>query len=217
VEWALAQKVDIISISMTFYESHSGLHQLLKKAFDDGVTVICSTADVGQLGPRVYPASWTDRTIPISACNRHFTPTELTDHGATYFLPGEHVSATSLSYVEAEKTVSGSSVATAMASGLASLILSCRNYSRLAGGHTRSIGWQRRKVVQNVFEKMLEIQTGKSVVPDRVFNEKEAVAEMAQENGAHREDSQLRRADDSTWRKWVREHFGHLMVHDVRE
>lgn len=202
---------------MTFYENNEDLHKLLGTAFENGVVVICSTADAGQLGPSVYPASWVDRTISVSASNRHFTPTDFTDHRATYFLPGEHVSATSLSYVEAEKTVSGSSVATAMASGLASLILSCRNYSRLADGLTRSTGVQRIQAVKNVFKKMLEEQTGKSVVPDRVFNEEEAVKAMAQDHGPRHEDSQPRRADDAIWRKWIREHFGHLMVYDVRE
>lgn len=217
MKWALAQNVDIISISMTFYESHPSLHELLHTAFSKGVTVMCSTADAGQLGPSVYPASWTDRTISVSACNQHFMPTGLTDRRADYFLPGESVSATSLSYAKADKTVSGSSVATAMASGLASLILSCRNYARLDRRTARSVGVQRAEVVKKVFDSMLKAGTGKSVVPDRVFNEEEAIRAMAQERGIQQAGDQALRADDLTWRKWVGEHFAPLMAYDVRE
>jgi hypothetical protein len=197
---------------MTFYESHPQLQALLLTAFENGVTVMCSTADAGQQGPRVYPAGWTDRIISISACNRHFTPAEYTDHRATYFLPGEHVSAASLSYAEAERTISGSSVATAMASGLASLILSCRNYARLESGHARPTGGHRRETIQNVLERMLETRSGKSVMPDRVFNEENALAAAAQGNETPLDDGQRRRADDSTWRIWIKEYFGPLMM-----
>lgn len=73
------------------------------------------------------------------------------------------------------------------------------------------------KVVQKVFDSMLKAETDKSVVPDRVFNEEEAIRAMAQERGIQQAGDQARRADDPTWRRWVGEHFGPLMAYDARE
>lgn len=178
---------------------------------------MCSTADAGQQGPRVYPAAWIDRTISISVCNRHFTASDLTDLRATYFLPGENVFATALSYAEADDTVSGSSVATAMASGLSSLILSCRNYSRLADGKARTTDKQRKQLIIQVLNLMLREQTGKSVMPERFFNEDQAKIAVRQDNPQAEDGEQPQRADDTTWRKWIQMYFGQLIVSTAAE
>jgi hypothetical protein len=200
---------------MTFYQNLSDLQSMLLDAFAKGITTVCSTAESNELGPSVYPAGWPNCTTSISACNRHFAPNEYTDQSAKYFLPAERVSVDSLSYLGGDETVSGSSVATAMAAGLASLTLSCRNWARKANGYPRSAGVQRREVIERVFDAMMKPHSGKSLYPTKVFDEKDALKHYA--SILDSKESKPEKVDENIWREWVRKRFGPSMIYDIEE
>jgi Subtilase family len=130
VEWAIEQKVDVISISWVTKQDNRKLREAIKKAVANNdperrpILVFCSTADEGIYSGPVYPANH-DGTVSVAAADRygHLQPTS--PGGVNILVPGDNVAADGPSYLEkyTTGTVSGSSVATASAAGIASLAL----------------------------------------------------------------------------------------------
>jgi hypothetical protein len=194
---------------MTSLVDDADLKEKLRQAHDLGISVFCSTAEAAHSGPSVYPAAWSEYTTAVSACNRHFAADHYTDSSAKYYLPGERISADPLSYEDSEGIVSGSSVATAMAAGVASLILSCRNWARIQKEYPISKGKYRREAITSMFDNhMTKENTGKSVVPSHVFN----VAAALKYNNELPESSRNRlrrdRVDERQWTLWIKARFG---------
>lgn len=129
VRWAIEQKVDIISISWITKKKSPELERAIADAVTGGtigrpILVFCSTADEGIYAGKVYPADY-DGTVSVAATDRygHLQPTA--PGRVNVLVPGDNVEAEGPSYMQnfATGTVSGSSVATASAAGIASLVL----------------------------------------------------------------------------------------------
>ena len=97
------------------------------------------------------------------------TPESLKEH-ADFMFPGENIVAKTTFLGESTSTdeVSGTSVATAIASGTASLVLACHRLS-LSKQHS-AVAWEnheslKRKIVKEVFTKMMDNNSGKFVKP----------------------------------------------------
>lgn len=86
--------------------------------------MFCSTADEGIYSGPVYPADY-DNTVSVAATDMYGHLQATSSGGVNILVPGDNVSADGPSYMEkyTSGTVSGSSVATASAAGIASLAL----------------------------------------------------------------------------------------------
>lgn len=97
----------------------------------------------------------------------------------------------SLSYSDSPKDqTTGSSVATALAAGAASLALSCRNYA------SPNSVLPNRTTITRVFDTMLQDKGEKYVQPQTVFKEAKVEGEM--------------RWTMLQWREWLDHKFGKL-------
>ncbi|QSZ30959.1 hypothetical protein DSL72_000518 [Monilinia vaccinii-corymbosi] len=132
IEWALEQRVDIISMSWVTKKNYGVLQHAVKIAVEGTkkdnkrqTLLFCSTADEGAYSGEIWPAMY-DKTVRIAATDRygHMRPTSDPKNVNT-LVPGEDIEADGPSYMEKyiQGTVSGSSVATALAAGIASLAL----------------------------------------------------------------------------------------------
>jgi hypothetical protein len=107
----------------------------------------------------VWPAKYAkshDCIFPVAACNAHGRLTEYSSEtDAQYTFQGEDILALNGNgpIGEAERRVSGSSVATAIATGVASLVLGCY---RILPPHVvmRSFPTNHAAIIKNVFAKM---------------------------------------------------------------
>ncbi|OTA95155.1 hypothetical protein M434DRAFT_10064 [Hypoxylon sp. CO27-5] len=130
IHWAIEQKVDVISISWVTKLDTPELKEAIERAVSNNdpdrrpILVFCSTADEGIYSGKVYPANY-QGTVSVAATDRygHLPPTS--PGGVSILVPGEDIEADGPSYMEkyTTGTVSGSSVATASAAGIASLAL----------------------------------------------------------------------------------------------
>lgn len=192
LEWVTdVEHVDIVVMCMTYTEEDEEIAKLIKKAHNDGKGTLffCSTEDMGKTSRKVYPASM-DQTFAISACTRAGKEGETTDPSANYYFQGEEIHADCLSYWTCQpEPASGSSVATAIAAGVASLILSCRFYADKERKSKRT----RKETIELAFEAMKEQKEDKYVAPGRLFKEE-------QEDAVPWPTVQ--------WRTWVHNKFG---------
>jgi hypothetical protein len=128
VTWAIEQNVDIISISWVIHKDYGKLAKAIKSAVDDPdrrpILVFCSTADEGIYSGKVYPAHYND-VVRVAATDKYGRLKPESDSGVNILVPGQDIAADGPSYIEKYATgvVSGSSVATATAAGIASLAL----------------------------------------------------------------------------------------------
>ncbi|KAK3306078.1 peptidase S8/S53 domain-containing protein [Chaetomium strumarium] len=127
VKWAMEQKVDIISISWVTKSMEPELRDVIQEAAKNTL-IFCSTADRGTGSGPAYPADY-NGTVRISATDKYgslMPASENGSHAVNIPVPGEDIPAFGPSYMGdgiEVGTVSGSSVATALAAGIASLSL----------------------------------------------------------------------------------------------
>jgi hypothetical protein len=118
------------------------VHKVLQKAVDAGVLMFCSAPDTGKFTELDYPSGpWRNSFFRIGAARADGTVFGWTpeDGGITYVLPGVDVireqeahSTQTLPKPMVEFHETGSSVATALAAGLAAMIIYCVKASILA-------------------------------------------------------------------------------------
>ncbi|ODA83001.1 hypothetical protein RJ55_01510 [Drechmeria coniospora] len=150
--WAIEQEVDIISMSFTIPEMNTQLQNAIDEAYRLGIVMLCSTHDEGYNQRAAYPADCNE-TIAIAAADEYGSVTNRTSSSYDFRLQATNIPAGDIQYVEAEKTVSGSSAATAIAAGLACLILSCyRSEQQDLPGGTR---WKSH-LVMKIFSSMTD-------------------------------------------------------------
>jgi hypothetical protein len=140
------------------------LSAAIGNARKEGIVVFCSTADKGYIMQDVWPAKYAkshDCIFPVAACNAHGRLTEYSNEtDAQYTFQGEDILASNGNgpIGEAERRVSGSSVATAIATGVASLVLGCYRIllDLYAPPHVvmRSFPTNHAAIIKNVFAKM---------------------------------------------------------------
>ncbi|KAF3063564.1 hypothetical protein GL218_02420 [Daldinia childiae] len=154
IQAALDKKATIISMSWTLpmknnkSDSKTRLDTVLKKAVDSKVLMFCSAPDEGKFTELDYPSGpWRDRFFRIGAARADGTVFPWTpDDGITYVLPGVdvikeqagrrsfeiHSPGGAIAREVDVKYETGSSVATALAAGLAAMIIYCVKASILA-------------------------------------------------------------------------------------
>jgi hypothetical protein len=177
--------VDIISISWVMKTNHQLLHDAIKRAVEPKednarpTLVFCSTADEGLYSGTVYPASY-DGVVNVAATDQygHMKPASAT--GVDILVPGENIVADGPSYMEEDSTssVSGSSVATATAAGIASLALMLlRTFNPTRSdepGYVNLRQFYTRDGILGVFDKMnnkTNVNISSGVVPTSLFSD----------------------------------------------
>lgn len=118
-------------MSFAIYQSTNELKKAIEAAYAANIVLIASTHDEGSNANEAFPAGYTGQTIAIAATNDFgstltYTPNE---NQFNFRVKGVNVFAGTVPYLVSEERISGSSVATAIAAGLASLILSCHYIS----------------------------------------------------------------------------------------
>ncbi|KAI2472565.1 hypothetical protein F4781DRAFT_428267 [Annulohypoxylon bovei var. microspora] len=149
IQAALDKKATIISMSWTLpmkkdkNDSKNRLHAVLEKAVKQKVLMFCSAPDAGKFTELDYPSGpWRDRFFRIGAARADGALFQWTPEDVTYVLPGVDVSAEqagssafekmSAGWARTIKYETGSSVATALAAGLAAMVIYCVKASVLA-------------------------------------------------------------------------------------
>ncbi|KAJ6444913.1 hypothetical protein O9K51_03315 [Purpureocillium lavendulum] len=138
LEFAVKCNVDIINCSFALDSCSDELEAVLRKAKEKHIIVMCSTADEGENIDEVWPAAYYrweknkaetfENIFPIVGCDEHGKFSKYANEEAgRYMFRGEDVdvSSTDPDLPLETASVQGSSVATALATGVASLILSC--------------------------------------------------------------------------------------------
>ncbi|KAF5012574.1 hypothetical protein F66182_15251, partial [Fusarium sp. NRRL 66182] len=132
IEWAINQEVDIISMSFALSDPGTNLSKKVNEARDRGIIMTCSAHDEGSRVKPAYPASYreenneVDSIIVLAACDQYGKLLrEAAVQEPDYKFQGNHVFAGVVPFVKSEENITGSSVATAMAAGMCSLILTC--------------------------------------------------------------------------------------------
>lgn len=110
------------------FEGGGKLSDVINAAKEQGIVMMCSNHDEGAKSKTSYPADYRDKTWVVTACDEYgFPPREREPpKGLGYYMfQGFNVAAGVIPFLESNDRISGSSVATAIASGISSLILSC--------------------------------------------------------------------------------------------
>ncbi|KAL7956926.1 hypothetical protein V8C34DRAFT_195669 [Trichoderma compactum] len=170
IRWAIDKNVDIISMSFAISENLVDLKDACNDAHDHGIVLLCSTHDEGLGVSNTYPASF-HNTITITACDDYgkvLRPGPTGDAGSfQYKVQGQSVAAGVIPFLDSDDYISGSSVATAIAAGLSSLILSCNRIatdnpedSSSNNDHPKSLQYEtkrnyRETIVKNHLKEML--------------------------------------------------------------
>jgi hypothetical protein len=175
VRWAVEQEVDIICISWTTKSQHSRLQEAIREAVSPQnggrqTLVFCSVADEGNYSEKVFPVGWLQEHIMSVAATDmygHLTPASFQTGGeVTIQVPGEAIALDNPSYsyrrIDADPSsknpdegtlVTGSSVATALAAGIASLaLIMLKTYNNLTDAQFNQ--YHTKPYMQKVFDIM---------------------------------------------------------------
>ncbi|OPB38162.1 hypothetical protein A0O28_0012660 [Trichoderma guizhouense] len=164
IEWARGKGVDIISLSLVaFSDQNSEMAKAIRLAINDDIVITCSTADEGSIGARSV-GDKSEGVLSIAACDKwgNLLP-QSQKSGFEYQFIGHNVHVGQVPYLESAESIEGSSVSTAVAAGMASLILACARISSefrisdadLGGGYRRTSSW-RISMVKKIFDRMAE-------------------------------------------------------------
>ena len=172
------QKVDIICISWTgpeqmSREDQADLEAMIQKASLNRL-IFCATGDKGRAATELFPAGFAE-TFSISNCSIVGTHPEHTEIDNTQFLISAQDLAVKVpTYIkrDGEDTVGGSSAATAVAAGLASLVLSLVRFAYSGSKSPQQVSerekqvmhFKSRSIMARVFKYMCG-STGKFVQP----------------------------------------------------
>ncbi|MNW47014.1 Subtilisin [compost metagenome] len=124
INWAIKQNVDIINISLEFSEDNEELHNVIKKAAEQGIIILASSGnlkfkgDTSSAYPSVYP-----EVISVGMLNIEgkIYSEEFIEKKVDVFAPGEDIVST---YFNDKMTLDGGvSYATAYATGYAALLI----------------------------------------------------------------------------------------------
>ncbi len=101
------------------------LKEAVELAAREGIVLLCSTADEGANKTNVWPAAYAPHTLTVAACNDEGEKSASSTADANYYFRGENVLYEAPGDSVPREMISGSSVATAIAAGVASLSLAC--------------------------------------------------------------------------------------------
>jgi hypothetical protein len=180
VRWAVEAGADIISISITLKSGTTALQSAIQQAVSQNIVVMASINGEGSMEKKAAPAKY-EGVFAIGSADDQGQPSRGTvESEAQYLFPGEklRVRTEFLTGLADEVDLSGPSVATAVAAGVASLVLACDRFALHGSEEGCSAeSWRihkslRRQIVANVFAEMTETNR-KYVRAWEFFNEKE--------------------------------------------
>lgn len=145
-------------------QSKDLVNEVANAASTKGIVLICSSADEGNNMPEVWPASYKE-TIDIAACDEWGYLSPYSNVRAKYYFQGQKIIADATQFSDSRDEIGGSSVSTALAAGVASLILAC---CKIDGDEP--IKLKRREKVEQWFDEM-KGQDPKYVRPWVVFGD----------------------------------------------
>ncbi|OAA56717.1 Peptidase S8/S53, subtilisin/kexin/sedolisin [Niveomyces insectorum RCEF 264] len=138
VNWAISKNVDIISMSFTTTEYYEPFIKAVKDAMERGILVVCSHHDEGaRIGTEVYPLNLggkiDESMLRLASCNRYgkLEHENVTDDAKPnekydFCINSEDVAVGAIPFLATStEHISGSSVATAIAAGVCSLLIAC--------------------------------------------------------------------------------------------
>jgi hypothetical protein len=166
VRWAIDQNVHIISMSWVTMKKSPSLLKAVRRATRKNVLVFCSTADIGLVYGKAWPADH-HASISVSASDALGRPRPQSRDHADLLVSGEDVMADGPNYIkkQTKQSISGSSVATALAAGIASLVL-CLTQLVFEEGQ-----WKKFLQKKTMLKAFAEMRDGKSrnLQPQRLF------------------------------------------------
>lgn len=180
IAWARRKKVDVISMSFIIREDvNEALRDQISEASKEGIVMTCSAHDEGLRTGKVYPASYHGEGTSLfclAASDEYGKPLrQLEDMGYDYMIRGKDVAAGAIPFLKSEDSITGSSVSTAIAAGLSSLILTCDRLSNPSKDYTHGTQEGSRNIlVRNIFEQMCA--PGTKFIPLENFSQIEALA-----------------------------------------
>jgi hypothetical protein len=177
-------------MSFCFKQSDSDLKEAIGEAVGKDIVIFASTDDEGNNATEAWPAQC-EGVMRIVACTSKGKPIkEATPiHGDdTFGLQGEGIDLTIRGDGSDDENIRGSSVATAMAAGIASLILACRRltlsmYMKASFSASRPFSGHRREAIREVMGRMTDPdRETKYVKPWIVFTAFQGEAEEVQDH-----------------------------------
>ncbi|KAL6867029.1 hypothetical protein J3F83DRAFT_761514 [Trichoderma novae-zelandiae] len=156
IEWARKKGVDIISLSLVaFSDPDKEMRNAITAARQDDIVIICSTADEGRIGAHSVGEE-NREVLSIAACDKYgnLLP-QSQKNGFDYQFIGNNIRVGQIPFLKSEESIKGSSVSTAVAAGIASLILACARISPDYRIKHRVRSW-RFKAVDKYFRDMSE-------------------------------------------------------------
>lgn len=154
----------------------------LKSAIDDAeaahIVIICSTSDEGRnVEPEAaLPAGFRSKVISVSATDDYGEPLQSSQrYGYDYCLRGHNITLGNFDFLQPPPTVSGSSISTATAAGLASLVIALsraaywlKNNQSWPEDSDVAASWRKDAVVAK-FNGMQSDGVSKYVRPDKLL------------------------------------------------
>lgn len=129
---AVKRKVQIISMSWTLEppvdeQARAALDEAIASADKANILMFCSASDQGAVQTETYPSKATKKIFTIGAANStgHINPRVGNQWKVDYIFPGDRIDLGRLYPDTLPDEVTGSSAATALASGFAALIYHC--------------------------------------------------------------------------------------------
>ncbi|KAF2802521.1 subtilisin-like protein [Mytilinidion resinicola] len=171
---ASREKVDIVNLSLTFDKNPPGLEDAINAAATrekDKALFFCATSDEPHHSGKVYPAH-SPNTISVSAANRGGRRRMESKGDVDLLVLGENMAVEGPTYfTKPQGVASGSSVATALASGIASVLLVCAmRVCAKEGGDWEE--FKRRDKMLMLFKEMQPDEKHKYIDPALLFQRK---------------------------------------------
>jgi hypothetical protein len=150
------------------------LNKKLIKASKNAL-IFCTTADLGHLSEKTWPS--TGNIIKVAASNGRGVSRDasepITPSGekVDFMIDGDDISVRGPCYMRTKlnTTISGSSVATALAAGIASLVMCLASLDDSSDETRKQL--RRKKVMMRFFEdKLFNNKTERVVVPGKLFD-----------------------------------------------
>jgi hypothetical protein len=197
VGWAIEKGVHIILISWMTRKKSTELYKAIKRAAKSNVLVFCSAADTGTNYGKVWPADYPE-TVSVSASDIYGRPSPQSREKADLLVDSGNMVADGPAHTKKDTIgpVYGSSVATALVAGIASLGLTLAQlanddpkvYSKphSKGKLPPSKRFQNKKMILKFFNLMREKEHG-SLQPSKLFVD--CFLEKSTGNGSSRDTS----------------------------